>query len=130
MDKPAWQAAGPLESARALGGTLVSLLRVRAELIAVELEEELERRKRLLMLGFVAVVFLAPALLFVGLLVVVLFWDTWRVSAIAGVTLVYAIIGAWAFARFLEAVRNSPAPLSATLDEFRKDLGLLRGHDE
>ena len=45
-------------------------------------------------------------------------------------TLVYAVVGAWAFLRFQDAVRNSPPPFGATLDEFRKDLDLLRGHDE
>jgi uncharacterized membrane protein YqjE len=130
LDKPAWQAAGPLESARALGGTLVSLLRVRAELVAVELEEEVERRKRMLLLGFVALLFLAPSLLLAALLVVVYFWDTWRLSAIGGVTFLYAAVGAWAFLRFQDAVRNSPTPFGATLEEFRKDLSLLRGHDD
>ena len=82
------------------------------------------------MLGFVAALFLVPGLLLVALAVVVFFWDIWRMPAIAGVTLIYALIGAWALVRFRDTVRNSPPPFAATLDEFRKDLDLLRGRDE
>jgi len=130
LDKSASQATGPVGSARALGATLLALLRVRVELVAVELKEEAERRKRMVMLGFVAVLFLTLSLLLVAFLVVVLFWDTYRMAAISGVTLVYVAIGAWALLRFREAVRDSPPPFSASLEEFQKDLDLLRGRDD
>lgn len=130
MDKSASQATGPVESARALGASLLALLRVRVELAGIELKEEAERRKRMAMLGLVAGLFLVLTLLLVAFCVVVFFWDTHRLRAICGVTLVYGAIGTWALLRFKAAVRDSPAPFSATVEEFRKDLDHLRGHDE
>lgn len=121
---------GPAGALRALGADLASLLRVRAELLGVELEEGNARRKRLLVLGGVAVLFGAVTLQLVALLVLALFWDTHRVAAAVGVTIVYGGVAAWAFAAFREIARNTPPPFSATLAEFRKDLEMLRGSDD
>jgi uncharacterized membrane protein YqjE len=130
LDKPASPGTGPVESARALGATLLALLRVRAELVGVELKEEAERRKQLLILGVVATFFLTASLLLLAFLVVVVFWDTARIPAIAGVTVVYAGIGTWAFLRFRSTARESPPPFSATLTELQKDLDMFQGRDE
>ena len=77
-----------------------------------------------------AALFLTMGLLLAAFLVVVLFWDTHRVLAAGGVTLLYLGIGLAAVARLLEMQRNSPEPFSATRSEFAKDLNLLRGRDE
>ena len=127
---PDSQDRGPAVSARALGADLAALLKLRAELVGVELEEIAARRKRLLLLGGIAALFGAVALLLVALLVVVLAWDTHRVAAIVAVTVVYGAVSAWAFASFREAARNAPPPFAATLAEFRKDLDMIRGNDE
>lgn len=130
MDRPPPSGTGPLDSVRALGASVLALLSTRAELASIELKEETERRKRLTVLALVALIFISSGLLLAALLVVVLFWDTHRVAAIAAVTLAYSAIGAWAFLLFRAILRDSPAPFSATLDEFRNDLEMLRGHDE
>lgn len=130
MDRPPSSGAGPLDAARALGQSLLELAHARVELVGVELGEEAERRKRQLMLGVVAAVFLFAGLILVAFLVVVLFWDTWRVGAIVTVTVAYLAIGTWALLRLRAALREGPAPFSATLAEFRHDLEMLRGHDE
>lgn len=121
---------GPAAAVRAFGADVLALLRVRAELFGVELEESYARRKRLAILGGVAVLFGAAALQLVALLVVAFFWDTHRLAAAAGVTLAYGGVAAWAYASFREAVRSAPPPFSATLAEFRKDLEMLRGSDD
>lgn len=120
---------GPVGSARALGATVLDLLSTRAELASIELKEEAERRKRLAVLALVAVLFIGSGLVLAAVLVVVLFWDTHRVAAIAALTLAYSAIGAWALLRLLTILRESPAPFSATLEEFRKDLDMIRGTD-
>ena len=124
------QESGPLGSARAAGGTLLALLRVRAELIALELKEQTDRGKRLLVLAVVAAAFLFAGLLLAALFVVVLFWDTWRLQAMAAVTLAYAGIGAWAGLRIRAILASSPPAFAATLQEFENDLALLKGRDE
>jgi uncharacterized membrane protein YqjE len=121
---------GPLDSLRALGATLLALIGTRAELLVVELREEGERRKEMLVLAGVAAVFLALGLLLVAFFVVVLFWETHRIVATAAVTLAYLAIGAGALARLRQKARSSPAPFEATLAEFAKDLEMLKKRDE
>lgn len=121
---------GPLDSLRALGATFLALVSTRAELVVVELREEAERKKEMLVLAGVAAVFLALGLLLVAFFVVVVFWDTHRVVAAAAVTLVYLGIGAGALARLRQKSRASPPPFEATLAELAKDLEMMKGRDE
>lgn len=130
MERPPLQAAGPAEAARALGTSVLALLSARLELVGIELKEEKERGKRALLLGLVAALFLGMGLLLCAFLVVVLFWDSHRLLAIGAVTLLYLGIGLGAAVRLRAAVRDSPPPFGATLAEFRKDLDMIRGHDE
>ena len=121
---------GPGGPARALGADLLALFRTRAELIGLEIEEGAARRKRMLVLGAVAALFGAVTLLLAALFVVIVFWETHRVAAAAGVTIAYGAVAAWAYAKFSDVARNTPPLFSATLAEFRKDLDMLRGSDE
>jgi uncharacterized membrane protein YqjE len=114
------------ESLRALAGTLHEMLRVRGALFAVELAEEVERRKRMLALVAVAVAFLHHALLLVGIFVIVVFWDSHRLLAIGAVTLVYVGVGAAALWRLQQEIARSPPPFAATLSELDQDLAVLR----
>ncbi len=121
---------GPLDSLRCLGASFLELVGARAELLVVELREEGERRKEMLVLAGVAAVFLALGLALAALFVVVVFWETHRVAASAAVTLLYLGIGAWALMRLKEKARASPPPFEATLGEFAKDLEMLKARDE
>lgn len=120
---------GPLHSARALGASLLALVQARVELAGVELAEEAEHGKRLVVLAVVAAFFLGAGLVLLAFLVVVLFWDTHRLAAIAGVTLAYSGVGAWALLRLRRIARERPPPFSATRSEFRNDLDMIRGRD-
>jgi uncharacterized membrane protein YqjE len=117
-------------SLRLLGATLLALIGARAELIAIELQEETGRARQKLVLLTVAALFLAMGLLLAAFLVVVLFWDTHRMLAAGGVTLFYFCIGGWALVSLREMNRNSPPPFAATLGEFANDLKMLRGDGE
>ena len=121
---------GPLDSLRSLGATFLALIGTRAELLVVELREEGERRKEMLVLAGVAAVFLALGLALAAFFVVVVFWETYRVAATAAVTLLYFAIGTWALVRLKEKARASPPPFEATLGEFAKDLEMLKARSE
>ena len=127
---PPSSGTGPAASLRSLGATLLELVGTRAELAVVELRQEGERRKEELVLGVVAGLFLALGLLLAALFVVVFFWDTHRLAAIGGVTVLYLGIAAIAFIRLREKVRTSPPAFEATLREFAADRDLLRGRRE
>jgi len=117
-------------SLRALGGSFVGLLRTRVELAVVELQEEGERRKGMVLLAAVAAIFVTLAALLFALFVVVLFWDTHRVAAAGVMTLLYLAIGAYAFSRLKRRAAESPPPFEATLAELRKDADALKGSHE
>ena len=115
---------------RALGATLLALVCARAKLIAIELQEEKARAGQKLVLVVLAALFLAMVMLLAAFLVVALFWDTHRMLAAGGVTLLYLAIGGWALLRLRQMNHNSPPPFSATMGEFANDLRLLSGRDE
>ena len=106
------------------------MVHTRVELAVVELREEGERRKQMLVLAVAAGVFLSLAAGLLALFVVVLFWDTHRLLAAGGVTVAYLAIGIFALLRLKERARNSPPPFEATLTELARDVETLRGRHE
>jgi uncharacterized membrane protein YqjE len=126
---PATPPAGLLASARGLGATIAALVQTRIELAVVELQEEGERRKAMLVLAVVAGVFLTMAALLLAFFVVVVFWDEHRIAAAGGVTALYLGVGVIALLRMQSRARNSPPPFEATLGELRKDLDAMKATD-
>ena len=117
---------GMAGSLRALIATLGELLRVRGALIGVELREEFERRRQLLVMAVLAAAFLHMALLVLTALVAVAFWDTHRISALAVMAALYLACGAVILVRLRVTVAASPPPFAASLDELHRDLDQLR----
>jgi len=117
---------GVKQALGALGADVAALARVRLELLTVELKEAAQRQKSMLQFAVVAALFLAAGLLALGVLVVVLFWDTHRVAAIAAVCVAYLGVGGWAFLRLRDLAVNGAPPFAATLAEFQHDLDMLR----
>lgn len=120
------ESSGLRDALRAAGATLNELLRVRGALFAVELREEIERRKHLLALAVIGAVFLHMALVLLTLLVAVTFWDTHRIGAIAAMAVLYLGCAAAAFIRLRVRAAASPVPFAATLCELGQDLAPLR----
>jgi uncharacterized membrane protein YqjE len=121
---------GFADAARAFGASALELLRVRVELLSIELQEERERGKEVIVLAVAGALLLALALLVLTLFVIVLFWDSWRLTAIAVVALGYLGGGAWALLKVQRMLHNRPKPFEATLQEFAHDLHVLRGRED
>lgn len=119
--------AGLLDALRAMGRTLNEILRVRGALLAVEVREEIARRRDMLLLAAIAFGFLHMALLLVTLLVAIVFWDSHRVAAVAAMAALYLGCGAAAVLRLRGDAAASPAPFAASLAEIDQDLGGPRG---
>jgi uncharacterized membrane protein YqjE len=120
---------GFADTARALGASALELLRIRLDLLSVEWQEERERGKEVIVLAVAGALLLALGLLVLTLFVIVLFWDSWRLTAIAAVSLAYFGGGGWALLKVQRMLRNRPRPFEATLQEFAHDLQALRDHD-
>lgn len=121
-------AAGLRGALARAGAATVELLRTRIELASLEFTEQREHAKESLVLIGIAGLFLAFAVLSASALVVILFWDTHRVAAIAGVTLFHAVVGIIALLRLQASQRNAPKPFVATLAELERDREWLAGH--
>jgi uncharacterized membrane protein YqjE len=117
---------GLIGALRSMGATVTEILQTRGALFAVELREEIERRKRMLALAAVGFAFLHTALLLATLLVAVVFWDTYRVAAIAAMTVLYLGCGIATLRRLTAQAESSPAPFAATLGELEQDLASVR----
>ena len=111
---------------RALGGTLNEVVRVRGALFAVELAEEVERRKHQMMLAAIGAAFLHMALVLISVLVAAVFWDTHRIAALAAMAILYMAFGYAALERLRAHSAASPAPFEASLGELNQDLSGLR----
>ena len=112
----------PLRPALArLADAGLALLRTRGELAAVEFAEERERLKRSAITLAIALLMFAFALGGMGMWIVVYFWDTGRLTAIAVVTLVYALVAIVLWR--VDAARGEadPAPFASTMAELEKD---------
>ena len=105
-----------------MAGTVLAMAQTRAELLAVEIEEEVQRLFGYLMLSLVALFCFGIAVLLAILLIIILFWDTHRVAVVAGLMGFFAIltigIGLWV----RNCYRQKPRFLSATMNELSKDI--------
>ena len=117
---------GSLRGALArLGAAALALLRTRADLAALEFSEQRERARTLLVLLGIAGFALAFAAMAATALVVVYFWDSYRMGALVGVTLFYLVVGVAAIWRFNVRRRDDPSPFAATLAELERDRAWL-----
>ena len=117
---------GLLEALRAVGGTLNEIVRTRGALFAIELREEMDRRKHMVVLTALGAAFLHMALVLLTFLVAVVFWDTHRIGSIAVMTTLYLGCAIVALVRLRAAIAANPAPFAASLRELDEDLAQLR----
>jgi len=124
------QSQGPatilLRSLVRLGGTLLATAQTRVELLTTEASEDLERGVRILLWGFIAVLSGVLALLLAGITVIVYFWDTHRMAAAVGVTLVFVVIAAVAAWVSRQRLQEKSRLLDATRTELARDVTMLR----
>lgn len=121
---------GPAERLLRLGGQLLSLFieagRTRLELLAVEVAAERRRAVEMLALGFLFGIALLLGLAFGSFLIIACFWETHRLAAIAGVSLVYGLIVLVTALRLRRLFVEAPMPFANTRDTLGRDIAALR----
>ena len=125
MDESPGPATNLLRSLVQLGGTLLATAQTRVELLTTELSEDLERGVRILLWGFVALLAGILGLLLAGVTLIVFFWDTHRLGASVGVTLVFLLVAAVAGWIARERLQEKPRVLDATRTELTRDVAVL-----
>jgi uncharacterized membrane protein YqjE len=127
MDSPETGSPGLLGSLRGLADGLLGSAHDRLELVAIELHEEKYRLIQIVIWISAIVLLALLTLVFVSFALVVVLWETARVTAVCSLAGVYlaALVGViFAFRRFLD---KQPKPFAGTLAELRNDRECIHG---
>lgn len=114
------------ETVGRIGATLIDMVRTRLELAAVDIEEETQRIIGYVVLALAALILFGIALLLLALTVILLFWETHRVAAAAGMVALFGVGAAIAAFKLKSSFTNRPRFMAATVDELNKDLNYFR----
>ncbi|WP_051972029.1 phage holin family protein [Massilia sp. 9096] len=117
-----------LAAAGRIAATVVAMVGTRLELAAVEFQEDARRLLGALAWTLLALFLACSALLFVALFVIVLFWDSFRLQAVAGVAIVFGLGAALILMKVRAGMKAQSSLFSNTLAELRSDVAYLRGH--
>ena len=123
MDEPQQDPGGLLATGRRILRLIGSLAHSRLDLILVELKEERIRVVDALLFAVLGVVCAVMALVLFTFALVVIFWDH-SVLVLVVLTLVYGGAASAAFLTLRDRLRRWET-LSATLEQFKKDLACL-----
>jgi uncharacterized membrane protein YqjE len=115
-----------LRSAVQLLGTVVEAVQTRAELLTTEVEEEIERIARVLLLGMATLLAGILGALIAGFVVVLVFWDTHRLAAALAVMTVFLLAAAICGFAVRRELRARPRLFEATRTELARDVARLR----
>ena len=119
---------GILAAAGRIAATLVAMAGTRLELAAVEFQEDARRLLGYLAWSLLAVFLAAGAFMLVALFVIVLFWDDYRLQAIAGMAILFAAGAGLILMKVKAGFNSQPVMFASTLAELRNDVAYLRGH--
>jgi uncharacterized membrane protein YqjE len=112
---------------RRMLATAVAVVHTRAELLATELQEEVQRAASILLWSIVALFFASLTVLMIALTVLIVFWDTHRVLTAVLISAVFVVIAISAALYARSVVRAKPKFLSGTLNELKRDRAMLEG---
>jgi len=117
-----------LAAAGRITSTVVAMIGTRLELAAVEFQEDARRLLGYLAWALLAVFLAGGACMLVALFVIVLFWDDYRLQAIAGMAILFAAGAGLIVMKVKAGLDKQQGLFSSTLAELRNDVAYLRGH--
>lgn len=119
---------GLLGSVKRLLSTLTSIASTRLELLVNELHEERLHWEQMLLYFLSALFFLGMGIILLTFFVVVVFWDTHRLAALAGLSALFLLSGVLLAQKLLVISRAKSKLFSESLAELAKDREHL-GHE-
>jgi uncharacterized membrane protein YqjE len=114
------------ESITRLVATFIAILQTRAELVAVEVEEEALRYFSYLLFALVAMFCLGVAIMLAILLIVAIYWDTHRIGVLVTLISLFAAAGVFIGWQIYYRYRHKPHLLEHTLTELSRDIETLK----
>ncbi|MBI5257782.1 MAG: phage holin family protein [Burkholderiales bacterium] len=115
---PGGGVSGPV---RRLGASLLALLRIRLELLAIEVQEEKDRIASLLVWAVLTALMAGFGAVFVALFITVALWDTHRLAALGIAALVFVGLALLALLRVRRLVGLRSTMFQASMAELRQD---------
>lgn len=113
-----------------IGATLVAMVHTRLELAAVEAQEEARRLLGYLAWTVLAVFLGAGAAMLAALFVILIFWDSYRLLAVGGMAVLFALAGVVILSRVRASFDARPSMFAATLGELRNDVEFITGAEQ
>jgi len=125
------RSGGLLDSVKVLAGTLLAIGQTRLELLSNDLEEERAWLTSMLIWTLVALFCAALAVVLATLLIVVIFWDSYRLLALSVMIGIFILGAVFAWRTLCNMTRSKPRLFSASLSELGKDREQLAtpGHE-
>jgi len=117
----AGEPGGIVQSLRRLAATLVAVAQTRLELLVTELEEERIRILQLLFWAAGALFFFGVGVLLLTVLIVAIFWDSYRISAIVVLAGIFFAIGLGMAFGVHSRLHSRSRLFSTSLDELSRD---------
>lgn len=108
-----------------VASTVLAILKTRFELMAIELEEEWIRLLAYLLLSLSALFCLALTVLLAVILIIVLCWDSCRISAIVGLMIFFGAVTCVIGIGVRRSFSRKPKLLELTRQEMAKDIDRL-----
>ena len=114
------------QSVSALAASLMSIARTRFELFALEASEQKSNLVQLVAFAFVALLFVAMAVLVFSIAVALYFWPSdHRYTALFVLALIYAVLALIFFILLRRTLAQASNPFSATLEELQRDIAMV-----
>lgn len=119
---------GLLDSLTTLAATLVAIAHTRLDLLSTDLEEDREHLLSLLVLSLASLFCLGVGIVLATILLVAVFWDTYRLLVLGLLAGFFLAAGMAAFGFARHKARTMPRLFAASLLELLKDRQQLNSH--
>ena len=114
------------ETMARIGASMLDMLQTRVELAAIEIEEESRRLLGYFALVLLAMVLFGIAMLLVAFIVILLFWDSYRLQAALAMAALFGVAAALVGMKLRASFSARPRLLAATIGELNKDINFIR----
>ncbi|CAN4271358.1 COG5393 Predicted membrane protein [Methylophilaceae bacterium] len=115
------QAGGVLDRLAKFAADLVNIAHTRLALLSTDIEEEREHLLSLIRWTLISLFFMMLGLLLVAFLLIVLLWENYRLSAIAGLAVFFLAAGAISWYAAKHKAKAKPRLFWSSLMELEKD---------
>lgn len=115
------RSSGLLESIKNLSATLLAIGQTRLQLLSNDLEEERAWLTSMLVWTLIAFLCASLAVILATLLIVIMFWDTYRLTALGTMTGIFMLGAGYAWRVVCNMARSKPRLFSASIAELSKD---------